>query len=109
MLNVVAGPDVADPFSRAAPVARSRPDAERRQARRADVRAAPVLRRSGLGRRLSRRLWTSFAGLGANIVEFDIEPFYAAARLLYEGPWVAERYLTVARADCLCRRNRCIR
>jgi allophanate hydrolase len=31
--------------------------------------------------------------LGAAIVEFDIEPFYQAARLLYEGPWVAERYL----------------
>jgi allophanate hydrolase len=35
-----------------------------------------------------------FAQLGATIVEIDIEPFYAAARLLYEGPWVAERYLT---------------
>ena len=34
-----------------------------------------------------------FAELGAKIVEVDIEPFYAAARLLYEGPWVAERYL----------------
>jgi len=38
-----------------------------------------------------------FAGLGAQIVEIDIEPFYEAARLLYEGPWVAERYL-VAKA-----------
>jgi allophanate hydrolase len=36
-----------------------------------------------------------FAKLGAEIVAVDIEPFYAAARLLYEGPWVAERYLTV--------------
>jgi allophanate hydrolase len=35
------------------------------------------------------------AELGATIVEIDIEPFYAAARLLYEGPWIAERYLTV--------------
>jgi allophanate hydrolase len=35
-----------------------------------------------------------FEKLGATIVEIDIEPFYAAARLLYEGPWVAERYLT---------------
>jgi allophanate hydrolase len=34
------------------------------------------------------------ATLGVAIVEIDIEPFYAAARLLYEGPWVAERYLT---------------
>jgi allophanate hydrolase len=29
--------------------------------------------------------------LGAIIVEIDIEPFYETARLLYEGPWVAER------------------
>jgi allophanate hydrolase len=35
-----------------------------------------------------------FAALGAAVVEIDIEPFYAAAQLLYEGPWVAERYLT---------------
>ena len=32
-------------------------------------------------------------GLGAAIVEIDIEPFYETARLLYEGPWVAERYI----------------
>ena len=32
------------------------------------------------------------ARLGGDIVEIDIEPFYEAARLLYEGPWVAERY-----------------
>jgi len=32
------------------------------------------------------------AGRGANIVEIDIEPFYDTARLLYEGPWLAERY-----------------
>jgi allophanate hydrolase len=34
------------------------------------------------------------AGLGATIVEIDIEPFYETARLLYGGPWVAERYIT---------------
>jgi allophanate hydrolase len=38
---------------------------------------------------------TQLAKLGAKIVEIDIEPFYATARLLYEGPWVAERYLVV--------------
>ncbi len=32
------------------------------------------------------------ARLGGEIIEIDIEPFYEAARLLYEGPWVAERY-----------------
>jgi allophanate hydrolase len=32
-----------------------------------------------------------FAALGCEIVEIDIEPFYETARLLYEGPWLAER------------------
>jgi len=33
--------------------------------------------------------------LGASLVEFDLEPLYETARLLYEGPWVAERYLVI--------------
>ena len=33
--------------------------------------------------------------LGAEIVEIDIEPLLAAARMLYEGPWVAERYVAM--------------
>jgi allophanate hydrolase len=33
--------------------------------------------------------------LGARIVEIDFAPFLAAARLLYEGPWVAERYAAI--------------
>ncbi|WP_407157779.1 allophanate hydrolase [Bradyrhizobium sp. STM 3557] len=36
-----------------------------------------------------------FSELGAKLVEFDLEPFYETARLLYEGPWVAERYLVI--------------
>ena len=50
------------------------------------------------GDRVSEALYEAalaeFAKLGITVVEIDIEPFYAAARLLYEGPWVAERYLT---------------
>ena len=34
------------------------------------------------------------ARLGCEIVDIDIEPFYETARLLYEGPWVAERTIT---------------
>lgn len=34
-------------------------------------------------------------GLGARPVEIDFEPFLATARLLYEGPWVTERYCAV--------------
>jgi allophanate hydrolase len=33
--------------------------------------------------------------LGAEIVEIDFSPFLEAARLLYEGPWVTERYLAI--------------
>lgn len=35
------------------------------------------------------------ATLGAQVVELDFEPLHAVARLLYDGPWVAERYATV--------------
>jgi allophanate hydrolase len=34
-------------------------------------------------------------GLGATKVVIDFAPFLEAARLLYEGPWVAERYAAV--------------
>ena len=33
--------------------------------------------------------------LGFEVVEVDFEPFHAVARLLYEGPWVAERYAAI--------------
>jgi allophanate hydrolase len=33
--------------------------------------------------------------LGGEPVSFDLAPFLEAARLLYEGPWVAERYSVV--------------
>jgi allophanate hydrolase len=36
-----------------------------------------------------------FESLGGTPVEIDFEPFLAAARLLYEGPWVAERFAAV--------------
>ncbi len=35
------------------------------------------------------------ASLGMEIVEIDFAPFLETAKLLYEGPWVAERYAAV--------------
>ena len=72
----------------------------------ARCRARPAARRAGtLGQRLFfgdavaaaayEAAIARFAGLGANMVEIDMEPFYETARLLYAGPWVAERYITV--------------
>ncbi len=93
-LNVVAGPDVADAFSRARPLPAVGPMPS-------GVRLGVPMpgHRLFFGDRASEAAYQAalekFAALGAKIVEFDIEPFYAAARLLYEGPWVAERYLTV--------------
>lgn len=33
--------------------------------------------------------------LGVDVIEADFTPFLEAARLLYEGPWVAERYAAI--------------
>jgi allophanate hydrolase len=35
------------------------------------------------------------AGLGGECVEIDLQPFLDTARLLYEGPWVAERHAAI--------------
>lgn len=35
------------------------------------------------------------SALGAELVELDFAPFDETARLLYEGPWVAERYQAI--------------
>src|SRR3954449_5013661 len=93
-LAAMAGPDGADPFSRNRPLGA--------------VTAFPASLRLGVprngqliffGDRAAEKAyddalkrWTS---LGATLVEFDLEPFYETARLLYEGPWVAERYLVI--------------
>ncbi|MCC5024321.1 MAG: allophanate hydrolase [Candidatus Synoicihabitans palmerolidicus] len=38
---------------------------------------------------------TQLCAIGGEPVEFDFAPFAAAARLLYESPWVAERWAAV--------------
>ncbi|MCV3211518.1 allophanate hydrolase [Mesorhizobium sp. YC-39] len=93
-LSVMAGQDQADPFSRDRSLgamfpfpANLRLGVPRKEQliffgdKEAEAAYGEALRR-----------WTA---LGAMLIEFDIEPFYEAARLLYEGPWVAERYLVI--------------
>ena len=93
-LAAIAGPDAADPFSRP-----RRLDAPGPMPAGVRLGVPPPGGRLFFGDCASETAYGAaiarFAGLGAEIVEIDIEPFYAAARLLYEGPWVAERYLTV--------------
>jgi allophanate hydrolase len=47
----------------------------------------------------TKALYESFLGqlksLGHNLVEVDFKPFNDAAKLLYGGPWVAERFVAI--------------
>jgi len=93
MLAVIAGADAADPFSRPRPLHAVGPMPNGLRV------GVPIQgQRLFFGDRAAEAAYEAalarLAGLGAKIVEIDIEPFYAAARLLYDGPWVAERYLT---------------
>ncbi len=96
MLAVIAGADAADPYSRPRPLGAVGPMPD------GVTLGVPLPgQRLFFGDERSAAAYEAalaqLAGLGAKIVAIDIEPFYEAARLLYEGPWVAERYL-VAKA-----------
>src|SRR5262249_36531689 len=47
------------------------------------------------GERLFQAMLDRIADLGGRIVEIELGPFLETARLLYEGPWVAERYVAI--------------
>ncbi|MGH8762454.1 MAG: allophanate hydrolase [Nitrosospira sp.] len=47
------------------------------------------------GERLFNAAAASLRTLGGESVEIDLAPFLEAARLLYEGPWVVERYAAI--------------
>jgi allophanate hydrolase len=93
-LSVLAGPDQADPFSRDRPLGAITPFPA--SVRLGVPRNGQLIffgdrkAETAYGEALQR--WTA---LGADLIEFDLEPFYETARLLYEGPWVAERYLVI--------------
>ncbi len=93
-LAAMAGPDGADPFSQQRPLAAMQAFAGRirlgvpRQGQL--IFFGDTAAEKAYGEAVAR--WTS---LGATLVECDLEPFYETARLLYEGPWVAERYLVI--------------
>ncbi len=95
-LAAMAGPDRADPYSRHRPLAA--PGAMPPHVKLGVPRPGQRLffgdrqYEAGYDDALAR-----LARLGCEIVEIDIEPFYETARLLYEGPWVAERTI-VARS-----------
>ena len=87
VLRVARGYDREDPFSRRA---------ETRMAACADARRFAVPRqREFFGDREYARLFEEsiarLCALGFEAIEVDYAPFLEAQRLLYDGPWVAER------------------
>jgi allophanate hydrolase len=89
VLAVAAAYDAGDAYARRYPAAAA---------------AAPTPLRIGVPSRATRRFLDAAAepafdatladlvARGASIVELDFEPFFETAALLYEGPWVAERF-----------------
>ena len=95
VLAAAAHFDAQDPFSRAA------------EPYGFDFGAAPAFRfgvpkPSGLRffgnagcEKVFRGAVEKLEALGGSAVEIDLQPFLDAARLLYDGPWVAERYAAI--------------
>jgi allophanate hydrolase len=93
-LGVIAGPDDADPYSR------SRPPGAISAFPHSFKLSVPqkgqlVFFGDQIAAAAYDRALQRWSDLGARFAEIDLEPFYETARLLYEGPWVAERYLVV--------------
>jgi allophanate hydrolase len=86
--RVVAGFDAEDPFSR--------PESHGFWAEKRKLAVPVPSQREFFGdaeyARLYAEAMTRVQALGWEVVEFDYEPFLAAAALLYNGPWVAERH-----------------
>jgi len=95
VLDVAAGSDPLDPYSRTAVTTRPLPLGAS-GARIAVPRPEQMV---FCGDRFAAAAWqralSRARALGWELVEIDLEPFAEAARLLYEGPWIAERYAAV--------------
>jgi allophanate hydrolase len=93
-LAAMAGPDPTDPFSRDRPLKQITPFPQKLRlgvpSKGQLIFFGDKASEAAYGEALKR--WTA---LDADLIEFDMEPFYETARLLYEGPWVAERYLVI--------------
>jgi allophanate hydrolase len=93
-LAAIAGLDSADPYSRDRPLAQlaAFPDGLKLGVPRNGQLMFFGDKASEQAYADALKRWTA---LGATLIEFDLEPFYETARLLYEGPWIAERYLVI--------------
>ena len=91
VLEIVGVYDALDPYSR-----NEAPHAPEPYIRCGVLRACD-LRFFGdaLARDAYARTLETLGALGASFIEIDYEPYAEAARLLYEGPWIAERLAAI--------------
>ncbi len=91
-LNVIAGADAADPYCRPRELGEFGPMPDGIK-----LGVPSAAQRVFFGDKISAGAYDAalakLSDLGASLIEIDMEPFYETARLLYDGPWVAERYL----------------
>ena len=99
VLDVAEGFDPEDPYSRRREAPRLGPRTLPSEGLRIGVPRADQLAFFGDAdyARLFEAAVGRLAALGGAPVEVDLGPFLDAGRLLYEGPWLAERYAAVGR------------
>ena len=91
--EAVGGFDAGDPFARRLAIKGSFDGTSGPQNARFGFAEPETL---PFGNEAYRDLYADFvARLPGNPQHIDMEPFYAAAQLLYDGPWLAERYAAV--------------
>ena len=97
VLRVANGFDPADPFSRREDTAVAAASPWDVKGCRFGVPPAGLLEFFGNaeGARLFDAMLRAIKRLGGELVEIDFAPFLETARLLYEGPWVAERFVAI--------------
>ncbi len=96
VLNVAAGFDPEDAYSRRKPTIAATLPASFDGCRLGVPRAGQLEFFGDAGAaRVFDEAVDRLERLGAARVEIDLAPFLEAARLLYEGPWVAERYVGI--------------
>ena len=99
VLACASGPDPEDPYSRVPATGEGASPWAASQTFRFGVPAASTLEFFGDPNNpaLFQAAVQALTKLGGQPVEFDLKPFLAAAQLLYNGPWIAERYAAVGR------------
>jgi allophanate hydrolase len=93
VLSVMAGPEHSDPWSRGLPAPAPVPVAV--GGRRVGVPRDPEFYGDTAAEKAFASVVSRLDDLGHQLVEIDLAPFLAAGRLLYDGPWVAERLAAV--------------